>query len=64
MELAARHNAGLFDLDLVLAYEGAHCYRNQTDELSDIGISAATGALQRMLGDFITRIPLAQDTGN
>lgn len=63
MEIAARRNVGLFDLDLVLAYEGARCFRDETDELSDLGITTVTDALQRALEEFSGRIPRENELG-
>jgi hypothetical protein len=63
MEIAARSDIGLFDLELVLAHEGAGCFRGGTDELSDAGITTVTEALRRALEEFSGRIPRENEIG-
>lgn len=63
MELAARVNVGLFDLDLVLAHQGGRCFRGETDELSDTGIVAVVAAFQGAFEEFSRRIPQGNKVG-
>ncbi len=63
IEIAARSDIGLFDLDLVLAHQGVGCFRGETDELSDAGITIVTEALRRALEEFSGRIPRQNEIG-
>lgn len=63
MEIAARVNVGLFDLDLVVAHQGSRCFRGETDELSDTGIAAVVDAFQGAFEEFSRRIPQENEVG-
>ena len=63
MEIAARRNIGLFDLDLVLAHQGGRCFRGETDELSDTGITAVVDAFKGAFEEFSRRIPQGNEVG-